>query len=135
MRSRPYTRAMPRARLLLSFAVVLVLCACAGGRGTPRFGERDLPPTRTIAGERLPMERYAGAWVDVAEAATGDQATLDGIWSQLESAGIPASAVAIGGRERVRVPGPHGRAARRLLSAAQRGADTSRPPHRYTVLR
>lgn len=110
MRALPY---------LLLLAWLVVLPACTGGRGAPRIGQRDLPPTRTIAGERVELERYGGAWAPVAETAPGDRATMDLVWSTLEKAGIPATAVAFGSMQRVKVPGPHARQARRLLRPLQ----------------
>ena len=116
---------MRTATILLPLAL-LATAACAGGRGAPRIGTGDRPPTRTIAGEPVRLERYGGAWEAVASAPAGDRATLERLWQVLHEAGIPGTAVAYGAVQELRVPGPHAREARSRLRAL-RGRDGGDP--------
>ena len=100
---------------LIVLAFALGTGACAGGRGAPVFGTQDQAPTRTIAGERVELQQYGGAWVPVAEVPATDRATQDAVWSRLIGAGIPATSVSYGPMLRIKVPGPHVREARSVL--------------------
>ena len=62
---------------LILLAALPVLAACQGGKGAPVFGTPEQAPTRTIAGERVELERYGGTWVPVAEVAADDRPTQD----------------------------------------------------------
>ncbi len=107
----------------------LVFAACQGGTGAPVFGHPEQAPTRTIAGERVELERYGGTWVAVAEVPAGDRPTQDLLWSALGRAGIPATSVAYGTVQQVKVPTPHADSARRLL------ATTAGAGERFRVVR
>ena len=75
------------------------------------------------------MTQTGGAWLPVAEADAQDRPTLDQLWSALQRAGIPATSVAHGNAQRLKVPGPHAATARRVL-AAEPGAGS-----RFRVVR
>lgn len=110
--------ARPRfVSLVLLLAALPVLAACQGGKGAPVFGTPEQAPTRTIAGERVELERYGGTWVPVAEVAADDRPTQDLLWSRLQGAGIPGTSSAYGRMHQLKVPSPHATQARRVLAA------------------
>lgn len=106
-------------RILPSVMLAVLACTLAGcqrGAAMPTFGTTERAPTRTIAGERVELERYGGSWVAIAEVPSADRPTHDLLWSRLNAAGIPGTSMATGRMQRLRVPAPHAREARRLMA-------------------
>ena len=119
-----------RPCLVLGGLLLLLLAgACQGGKGAPVFGTREQAPARTIAGERVELERYGGSWLPVAEVDAADRLTQDLLWSALARAGIPATSTSYGARQQLDVPALHAPQARRVLAA------TPGAGRRFRVLR